>query len=119
MGRLLVLASALALAMCNPIPSPVPPSPIDASDASPGPTPVPDPIPTPPAVLDAAPGPSDACRRSYDHLVGIGCKPKPPTSGTWVDVCRSDRQHGAFRLDGIERAATPADARRAGVSCIP
>lgn len=116
MGRFLLLVSALGLAMCNPLPPPVPPTP-DGSDASPGPTPLPDANPPNPPVLDAAPGPSDACRRSYDHLVLIHCTPRPPTVGTWVDVCRNDRQHGAFRLDGIDRATTADEARRAGVNC--
>lgn len=119
MGRLFALVGALALAMCNPMPPPNPPGPPDATDAAPDPNPVPDPIPPPPRLLDAAPGPSDACSRSYDHLVAIGCRPKPPTSGAWVDVCRSDRRHGAFRLDKMDLARTPAEALRAGVSCTP
>src|SRR5262245_11974060 len=69
MGRSLILAFVLAFA-CN-LPPPTPPTPLDASDASPGPTPIPDPTPPAPPVLDAAPGASDACGRSYDHLLAI------------------------------------------------
>jgi hypothetical protein len=118
MGRFLLLAAALALAMCN-LPPPTPPTPRDGADASPGPMPAPDADPTSPPVLDAAPGPSDACRRSYDHLVAIHCIPREPSVGTWVDVCRNGRQHGAFRLDGLDRATTPDEARRAGADCMP
>ncbi|HMI84885.1 MAG TPA: hypothetical protein VK550_12380 [Polyangiaceae bacterium] len=116
MGRLLMLVAALGLVMCN-LPPPTPPTPVGGSDASPGPTPGPDADPPAPPALDAAPGPSDACRRSYDHLLLIHCTPQQPTVGTWVDVCRNGRQHGAFRLDGIDRATTPDEARRAGVNC--
>lgn len=118
MGRLLVLVGALGLAMCNPLP-PRPPGPADGSDASPGPATGSDAEPPAPPVLDAAPGPSDACRRSYDHLVSIHCTPREPSVGTWTDVCRNGRKHGAFRLDGIDRATTPEEARRAGVDCTP
>lgn len=116
MGRLLMLAAVLALA-CN-LPPPTPPTPpVDGLDASPGPMPTPDAEPPAPPGLDAAPGPSDACRRSYDHLVLIRCTPREPSVGTWVDVCRNGRKHGAFRLDGMDRATTPDEARRAGVDC--
>lgn len=119
MGRLLMLVAALALAMCN-LPPPTPPvPPVDGADASAGPTPTLDADRPAPPVLDAAPGPSDACRRSYEHLVGIQCKPREPSVGTWIDVCRNGRKHGAFRLDGIDRATTPDEARRAGVDCLP
>jgi hypothetical protein len=119
MGRFLMLVAALALAMCNlPRPTPPTPPPVDGLDASP-PTPAPDAAPSPPTGLDAAPGPSDACRRSYEHLVSIACTPREPSVGTWVDVCRNGRKHGAFRLDGIDRATTPDEARRAGVDCTP
>jgi len=118
MGRSLVLVAVLALAMCN-LPPPTPPTPVGGSDASPGPMPVPDAAPPAPTALDAAPGPSDACRRSYDHLVFIHCTPREPSVGTWVDVCRNGRQHGGFRLDGIDRATTPDEARSAGVNCTP
>jgi hypothetical protein len=110
MGRFLMLAGALALAMCNlPPPTPPTPTPVDGLDASPPLAPDADP-PTPPA---------DACRRSYDHLVLIHCTPREPSVGTWVDVCRNGRKHGAFRLDGIDRSTTPDEARRAGVDCTP
>jgi hypothetical protein len=116
MGRFIMLVGALALAMCNlPPPTPPTPPPVDGLDAA-SPTPAPDAAPT---VLDAAPGPSDACRRSYEHLVFIHCTPSEPSVGTWVDVCRNGRKHGAFRLDGIDRATTPDEARRAGVDCMP
>jgi hypothetical protein len=115
-GRSLLLVAALGLA-CNPLPRPTPPTPVDGVDASPGPTPRPDADPPSPPILDAAPGPSDACRRSYEHLLLIHCNPQQPTVGTWVDVCRNGRQHGAFRLDGIDRATTPEEARAAGVNC--
>lgn len=118
MIRFLVLVAALGFA-CNPLPPPVPPPPIDGSDASPVPIPVPEAAPPAPPALDAAPGPSDACRRSYDHLVSIHCHPQEPTVGTWLDVCRNGRQHGTFRLDGIDRATTSDEARKAGVSCTP
>jgi hypothetical protein len=116
MTRFLVLVAALGFA-CNPIPPPAPPTPVDGSDASPPPMPGADANPPNPPVPEAAPGPSDACRRSYDHLVLIHCIPREPTVGTWVDVCRNGRQHGTFRLDGMDRAATPEEARRAGVDC--
>jgi hypothetical protein len=90
---------------------------VDGSDASPDPAPAPDGAPPAPRDLDAAPGPSDACRRSYDHLVHIHCTPQEPSVGTWIDVCRNGRQHGTFRLDGIDRATTTDEARRAGVNC--
>lgn len=113
----LLLAGALALPMCNPLPPHAPPTPVDASDASPGPVPVPEAAPPAPPELDARPGPIDACRKSYDHLVRIHCRPQEPSVGTWLDVCRNGRQHGTFRLDGIDRATTPDEAKRAGVNC--
>lgn len=97
---------ALLVAACGPFPGPVPPGP-ETADAS------------PPVHLDGAPEPSDRCSRSFLHLLEVGCTPKPPASGAWVDVCRNARLHGAFPLDGIDKTTTLAEARRAGVDCWP
>lgn len=108
--RWMVACAVLYLA-CTPIPSPAPVRP-DAADAAP---PVGDAAP-----IDGDASPRlDACDWAYRHLVGIGCTPKGPTIGTWVEVCRNDRQHGAFQLRGINNAMSVAEARQAGVDCQP
>lgn len=108
--RWIFVVAVIALA-CTPLPSPSPVRP-DAADAA-------------PVSSDAAPVltdravPLDACEWSHQHLIGIGCTPKDPATGTWVDVCRSDRQHGAFQLRGINAAMSVAEAHQAGVNCQP
>lgn len=122
--RLAGLAVALLFVVvrCTPIPSPNPPTPFDASEAG-GPSVdaaadavVPVPVPTTDAV---APVPVDACAKSYAHLVAIGCTPRPAVSGTWIDVCRHDRPHGAFALKPLDNAKTVAQAKAAGADCLP
>jgi hypothetical protein len=120
--RLLGLALVLVVVGCTPVPSPNPPPiPIDGSEAG-GPildANIPEAVaPVPPSV-DAAPAPADVCAKSYAHLVAIGCTPRPPVSGSWVDVCRHDRPHGAFALKPLDNAKTVAQAKAAGADCLP
>jgi hypothetical protein len=89
---------------CQPIQPPAPPVPPDA-DASP-----PDPF------IDARP---DECALSLKHLAAIGCEPRKPVTGTWLEVCRHDRQNGVFELSCMNRASTVDAAQKCGVVCSP
>jgi hypothetical protein len=93
---------ALALATCQPIPPPPSPPPVPDADAAPPP--------------DARP---DDCALAFQHLIGIGCEPRKPASGMWIDVCRNARRNGLFELECINRASTVAAARQCGVVCVP
>jgi len=107
----LLLALGLALTACVPTPAPVPPMP-EADAATPAP-------------IDAAwpldpwpmPAARDACQLAFDHLTAIGCPPRGPESGTWVDVCRNARRHGLFSLRCINEAGSRAAAEKCHVGC--
>lgn len=102
------IIAAVLLVACTP--QPVYP-PVDADATAP-----------PPPLIDAAPAPTpnpgdDACGHAYAHLFAVGCTPVPPKSGTWVDVCRTDRQNGLFPLKCINSVTSVAQALKCGVAC--
>lgn len=104
---------AFLLASCTPLPGPTPPPQPDATDAA-------------QVILDAAPalleagqeaGPRDDCTEVYLRLVSVGCEPIAPRTGSWVDVCHNDNQHGLFDLTCMKTVRDLTGALKCGVGC--
>lgn len=104
MKHISAIFALIVLPACQlPAPAPIP---HDAADAEPGPPPMP-PMPV-----------VRACEGTLKHLAALGCTPWHPSSGSWVDVCKLNRQNGGFQLKPLDEATTIDEANRAGAHCI-
>lgn len=67
---------------------------------------------------DALPASADPCGDAYAHLHELSCEPRAPSSGTWVEACRTYRQGGiSFGTSCIRRAKDRAEAETCGLKC--
>lgn len=116
---LLVAFAAFALAAeCRQRPTPPPMPPADAgADASPeAPETGPADAQAPDSgAIDPRPDdePGERCERGYEAARRLGCPPKAPRTGTWVEACRNAESRGIdMQPDCAERALTCKDVAR-------